>query len=265
MEGSDGFFSDGYLPDLKIVNGLPFRYHSLHFEDPQEQAMAQTAIDNAAPGEVLTLSSAPDAVLVELFMPEVTSEEIMNCIRENSLQQPLPGTTNNSGEKTKMIVPIFRSRSCKWNKNPIPIYGGLHFDPSEAKFQNLFPLEPGFAITAHKSEGRTLTRIIISLSEAHNIQASFSYQQLHVALSRVRQGDHIRLLLAGNTEAEQWKSIAYIQDLKQDPAIRFFFDGFRDIKGPNPNLNWKTNAWDAERANDMYCERLHLSRPTHLL
>ena len=76
-------------------------------------------------------------------------------------------------------------------------------------------------------------------------------------MSRVKEGDHLRLLLNGDTELEQWYSLKYLLSLKPRASIRFFFDGFRDYNEANPNIQWATNEWSAARANAKFRERLH--------
>jgi len=85
---------------------------------------------------------------------------------------------------------------------------------------------------------------------------TFSHQKLHVALSRVRMSAHIRLLLTGDCESAQWSSVTYLSGLKADPSISFFFGGFRDVTGPNPNKDWTTNRWCPKRANQVHREKL---------
>jgi hypothetical protein len=61
--------------------------------------------------------------------------------------------------------------------------------------------------------------------------------------------EHIRLLLIGETESDRWRSLAYLDYLKPDPSMEFFFAGFRPYDVDNPNTGWMDNAWSADRAN----------------
>ena len=66
------------------------------------------------------------------------------------------------------------------------------------------------------------------------------------------EGKHIRLLLKGNNTYQKRESLLYLDYLHPDPAVFFYFAGFCNAfqdQVDNPNLNWKTNAWNAERAN----------------
>jgi hypothetical protein len=150
-----------------------------------------------------------------------------------------------------LIIPIL-NQSCQWTKRFVPVYGGPGYQPSQVRLQCYFPIEPALAITVHKSEGRTLEQIIIALSQSQVHGCDFSFKQLHVALSRVKFRKDIRLLLAGSNESDQWLSLNYLRDLKPDPSIKFFFAGFRDLSGPNPDEGWKDNAWCPVRANAVF-------------
>ena len=95
-----------------------------------------------------------------------------------------------------------------------------------------------------------MDRCILAMSRCGSHQCNWSCEQVNVGFSRVREGAHIRLLLVGNDWDDQWHSLVYLTDLRQDPSIKFFFAGFRDIATlENPNEGWETDAWNADRAN----------------
>ena len=59
--------------------------------------------------------------------------------------------------------------------------------PSHVVIQQLFPLQPAFAITVDKAQGQTLDRVIVALSKRQLSITNFQYACLYVALSRVRK------------------------------------------------------------------------------
>ena len=66
------------------------------------------------------------------------------------------------------------------------------------------------------------------------------------------------MLLTGNTESAKWRYVAYVQDLRPDPSIDFFFGGYRSVTRENennPNVGWIDNEWNALRANMAYQNR----------
>lgn len=60
------------------------------------------------------------------------------------------------------------------------------------------PLQLGYAITIHKSQGTTLDKVILSLGSSHYPEI-FSYGQLYVALSRVTSAKNLQILGDFNT------------------------------------------------------------------
>ena len=57
-------------------------------------------------------------------------------------------------------------------------------DSLDASNQSHFPLELGFALTCKKSEGQTISKVIIVLSQRDKI--NFTFEGLNVASSRVK-------------------------------------------------------------------------------
>jgi hypothetical protein len=248
----DGFVTECVNRHLHIVNALPFRYHSIKFDEETEKYLCEM-LKTAAPGDVITMPQRPLCINIELYMPHNTPNSIKRALKRLSLHNP-----TSTAPPSNPVIPIME-QPCTWDSNQTPIYGGTHFAPSKATFRHYFPLEPALAITVHKAQGRTLKRVIIALSYCNAKGCNFSYQQVHVALSRVRNSDHIRLLLTGCNEAMQWMSLLYIDNLRPDPSIRFYFAGFRDCPIDNPNLNWLTNEWSAKRANAKFKEEMGLN------
>ena len=245
VAGTKGFFTETYIKELRLVNGIQVEYHSLSFSDEKRQEITRRLKD-ARPGELVTLleGEIPLAINVIVHLPDCTDPQIIDVLQNTFSLEP-----------GRIVIPVFAG-SCKWTDNHITVYGGSNYNPFKMKVRNHFSVEPSFVITVHKSEGQTLNRIIIAMSHKEMAQCDFSYQQLHVALSRVRNGDHIRLLLTGDQEHKKWHSLTYLMFLRRDPSIQFFFDGFRPLTTKNPNANWMKNEWWTRRANDEFRERL---------
>ena len=134
-----------------------------------------------------------------------------------------------------------------------PVYHGEGFRCLRVALRQRFPLMTAFAITVHKAEGATMEKVIVAMSKGPVHKCNFTYEQVHVAFSRVTEGKNLKLLLTGGTEPEQWKSISFVMDLRQDPSIQWYFMGFRQRLRPgqgDPNVGWIANAWTTKRANN---------------
>ena len=116
---------------------------------------------------------------------------------------------------------------------------------------NHFPVEPAFAMTVEKAQGRTLKRVILALSNrsAHNCQ--MDYASLYVSLSRVKHREDMRLLLAGETIVQQIQSLEYCTKLKRNKAITAFFEGFKPTVPHQERLDIH---WDREVAYECYIQ-----------
>jgi hypothetical protein len=203
-------------------------------------------------GDIIDMPCPPECVIVELLPPfNHVDPAVLAALRELSLERP---KRHIGGEiKSRILFPIHRS-SCSWDQLPTYIRGGVCFLPSRALFRNLFPLELAFSITVSKSQGRTLDRVIIALSSCGIRKCEFEFSQLLVAMSRVTDGDHIRMLLTGKTEEDKWNSILYINHLRRDPSIAYFFGGFdRTLtEGRDFNDGWFRDTWCPNRANENF-------------
>ena len=139
----------------------------------------------------------------------------------------------------------------KWKRATIRGRGGSRFFPSRVLLADYFPIEPGFSITIHKAQvcvcilyiikiqicpiwlqwihyqffykGRTIQKVILSISE-HPFQFTrLKWEGLYVALSRVWKKDDIRLLLRFNDRS----TMDYIINLEKNKFIKCFFDGYK--------------------------------------
>jgi hypothetical protein len=239
-----GFINRTIQKDLLLVNALEVRYHAIQFGREHEDLL-QHLLQTVPPGGMIDMPVPPSSIIVEVFLPADASDDVLDELHSLSLDRPTIGAPRHSNA---LLLPI-QPASCQWNKNPTVIRGGNSFLPSRAKFRNLFPLELAFAITVHKSQGRTMHRVIIALSDCGVGACRFTFSQLLVAFSRVQHGDHIRLLLTGATEEDKWRSIIFVNRLRRDPSIAYFFAGFRIPTDDDINKGWMEDQWSQDRAN----------------
>ena len=109
---------------------------------------------------------------------------------------------------------------------------------------------PSLAETWHfklgrvKAQGQTLQRVIVALSERELRLVNFTYSCVNVAFTRVKEAQHLRILLKqeGNA-AKEWATLSYISSLERDSSVKSFFAGF------SVNRNqWITDVWDEDKA-----------------
>ena len=105
------------------------------------------------------------------------------------------------------------------------VQGGCSFGykPSHVYTKRAFPFELGFSITVHKAMGKTIDKVILALSNRPNRFSQIDYHGFYVAMSRVRRGENIRILINWGVESE---SLDYIFELVMPLNIKHYFDGF---------------------------------------
>ena len=108
----------------------------------------------------------------------------------------------------------------------------VRYNPSRAYLQDHFPLKLGFAITIHRVQGQTIVKIIVTISKHTEEKLRFIFEGVYTALSRVKEGKGIRLLLTN----KDWSTINYISSLEKDQDITDLFKGYPDR--PNAFVRW---------------------------
>ena len=141
-------------------------------------------------------------------------------------------------DKKKIIVPI----ACKgWShiksRSEVvsPSGGKMRYKPSRAVLQDYFPIELGFAITIYKCQGRTIYKVILSLSKHPEEKLRFIWEGIYTATSRVKESNDIRLLLVN----KDWNTLDYIASLQKNQDIAQFFKGYPAL--PNELVRWDAN------------------------
>jgi len=271
---ADACINDNICKKLCLVNAQPVRCHSLTLVDEDRQNDLNEKIRSLPPGSVITLDAPPLSYNVRLQRANFSTAQIdaMRDIRiRPNLQAPQPisdnisdvvgqfsategsDTSSDSGDQQKkekheddIIIPIIRGRT-KWRRE-VPVYGSANFLPSEVSIKPYFPIDLLFVMTVNKSEGQTMERVILAISHRPGNQKNFDYQALYVALSRVRQGEHNRLLLTGKGESEKWLSLSYIPKLKAPLASLSMLGGFVKKGGDG----WQDDVWNPDVAYKSY-------------
>ena len=233
VPGIDGYITDNLSKKGYIINGTLVKYHSLCIKD-EDQLAFDAAIANAQPGSVITLDFVPLSINVEL--PE-----------NNKMQLSVDAWKHMTLVTGKIVLPLLPKRKGKsWGDiAPTAIPGGDLYRPSRVKLMNYFPIEPAFAMTVDKAQGRTMPRVILALSSRSSSHCQMTYAAIYVALSRVRNRNDIRLLLSGTNYAEQRDSLLYLSTLKRDKSIDAFFAGYPRV---SKNHGWKKQTWNSEIA-----------------
>ena len=96
-----------------------------------------------------------------------------------------------------------------------------------------------FVCTVHKAQGATWDRVIVSLLNRPGTPSRNDYHAVYVALSRVRDGNHLRVL------ANSVDDLAFVDDLRPPLELLAFLDGYDEATG----------LWDGIRAHASLARR----------
>ena len=111
---------------------------------------------------------------------------------------------------------------------------------AEVQVQRPFAFDLAFAMTIHKAQGRTISRVVLDLTCHPQRICRMKHAAVFVAMSRVCKRDHMRLLEPGGVRdmRERRTLYEYLEELRPDPYIGPFFHGF----------NGNNSTWCPERA-----------------
>ena len=135
----------------KLANGVPIRYHSLSFIEPEAQTKFEQCLESARTGEVITLAGPPDIINVELFPDFEDDDDKTHKKNKENCKKWKDRSITNDGT---VVVPISISnkKHVKWKRATVRGRGGSRFFPSRVLLADYFPIEPGFSITIHKAQ-----------------------------------------------------------------------------------------------------------------
>jgi hypothetical protein len=234
VAGSDGYLTDNLCKPLRVVNGTHIRYHSLSFDSQDKQVRFQELVANARVEEVLPppLDLRPEAINVELI-------DLSEETRQKWLQHHL------SLLPDKIVTPLLCQRKFSNTPKPIVVPGAPNgeYKCSRVRVKNFFPVEPGFAITIYKAQGRTMPKVILAISERQGQGCGLNYRSVYVAFSRVKHRKDIRLLLCHDDGTRA--SLTYLTKLTADPCNLAFVDGFD---------NENDGKFDAQKVLNRYAQ-----------
>lgn len=192
-----------------ICNGAAVLMHSLSFEDPAHADAVRRLAAAAQPGEVVWLPHLPLSVNVELTAAHDWPADLSLVAAG---ERPVIPITAVPGDAVAVTLPDGRTGTVVPHEHALDL---------------------AFAVTFHKLQGRTIDRLIVNLNQPP--QAPFlSFESVYVALTRVRRGDHLRLV-----PPPPGKSFEHLLQLRARETTTHWLDGF-DQEG----------VWRRQRALD---------------
>jgi hypothetical protein len=235
VPGARAFLTHNINTFVGLANGTEVKYDSISFDDLDEEREYHTHMNNHSPGETVTLHNPPSAINVELFADfpgDSEAQKKRNASKRRNWQHGslaadrivIPISTrygNYTDWEQTYVPPAYSTSRCESTgvvrRSPFPLYG-----VSRVPLKDRFCIEPGFCITLHKAQGRTIRRLVLSISDHPHPKLRHEWEGLYVGLSRVEHNEHVRLLL----KRGDWGTAKLLLDLKRCKYTECFFSGY---------------------------------------
>ena len=195
--GADGYLNTNINGNLALVNGAPITMHSLTFENEEylQELIHKIQQQNLPFGSEIEIET-PSAVNV--IVQESLDDKPLTRKRKQQLQllRDISRSYGIDPRSRAIILPLTAAMAASNDFESFTFPTGDTFLPvAEVKVKAPFPFDLAFAMTVHKSQGRTILRVVLDLTEHPFRVCRMVYAAIIVALSLVQNGDHdIRLL-----------------------------------------------------------------------
>ena len=239
VPGAEAFLTHNVNNELGLANGTAVKLHSLTFADSQQLQYVTNLIKNSTPGSEIILLKPPLAVNV--LIPSSPASNTSS--KKRAQLKILKDELSLPGHDDEIIIPLPQDKkNCKWQH--YTVQGHNVVSVGKVQTRPTFTFELAFAMTVHKAQGRTISRVVLALS-MHPLHTSrMSYASIFVAMTRVRHRNHLRLLYHNNGYNTGDMGVEYITRLRPDPDVLDYYAGFTNSSGywqPTRSLLSKRN------------------------
>ena len=228
VPGAPAYLDSNINTNLGLVNGALITLHSLTFENEADQQRV-FELCNTQPDYgselIIPLPTAVNVVVHTIDNTQTLSPrraKQIEVLNEYSQQMGINRITAN-----EVIIPLQQSAGS--NKDPIRYTfpnGNIHSTLSEVTIKQQFPFDLAFAMTVHKAQGRTIPRVVVDIKQHPIRTCSMVYAAIFVALSRVKQREHLRLLEPTTTLPGRLSLYDWLTQLRPNSDILPFLHGF---------------------------------------
>ena len=183
-----------------VANGRRAKMYGLSYNDPAAQDTMLRQMSASQPGDVITLDTPPDYVILDIGPVDGThglDDAVINPETGGLLLSLKAEPDNNT--KLRCVI---NGEICKLKLNS-------------------FDYDMLFCVTFHKLQGMTLDRLVLDLRKPV-YAPHHTFELALVAASRVRQGSHVRVLNPG------W---SHLSECRADIRVRAWLAGFSDTGG----------------------------------
>ena len=206
VQGALAFVTENQNPLKGVANGTMGEMHSLVIAAKQSDYW-KSRISAALPGDIVDMGhDVPTFVNLRLHL---SKERVASWGKNDTLV------------KNEIVVPIGMT---KFEKTYIRIQGGIgrYHQSRIVPLRQTHAYEPGFSLTFHKVQGKTLERVVLELSE-RPFTPGIDFNSLLVALSRVSSLCNLRIVGLNDKSA-----LDYLRSLRPAQELMFWIAGFEN-------------------------------------
>ena len=244
-----------------VANGTVGTMHSLSWQDP---AYTPALSETYTAGQLVRVRQ-PYSINVALAVNNESEQEDMTNTHvkdssnqcENRKRCTKLLTTNSSdndtnyNNNTDMVVPIIR----KSHKFTVIKYNRKTKRPAKGLSCYSHHVAPIFAVTFHKAQGQTLTHVVLHLHKHPGRSLKgLQFQGLYVALSRVEQGSHLRVVY------DEHHGLKHLYRLRRPKNFDLWINNYCDRSG-----QWKRQGLNDLREKKMQEVQKQLKRTENLV
>ncbi len=143
VPGAPGFLTHNINTDIGLANGVEIKYHSISFEDEEDEAEFDDMVQNTPVGGTIELSKRPSSINVELFA-DFEGDSVAQKRRNAKMRADWKyGSMTSDGT---VVIPI-SPKSGSYIKDRtefVKAGGALGYAASTIEARDWFPIEPGF-------------------------------------------------------------------------------------------------------------------------
>ena len=237
MKSASAYLTNNVNCDLALVNGSQLTLHSLTHEDvsAKRKIAAHIKASNLPYGSEIVIDQP---LSVNVRVEERLDDKEPSSKRNTQLEElrKYSRECNIDPRSRDIILPLTTSMNSTDYDKFFFSTGNILSPVATVQVHEPFPFDLAFAMTVHKAQGRTIRRVVIDLT-AHPVHiCRHVYSAVFVAMSRVEEGEHLRLL-EPLTSRPRELLYEWLEDLAPEPNIKPFLKGFANEGAPwSPSL-----------------------------
>ena len=237
--GAEAFLSQNLNSNLGLANGTSVICHSVSFSEQDIISNIESKIQHLPAGSEIELLQPPTSVNFRInpaIDGKTPSPKRLKQLEILEVHSIVPDDG--------IILPVLALKRGqidggeKWHRITVQA-NGSYSQLSSVEIKSVFPFELAFAMTVHKAQGRTISRVVLALTcrPDHSLQMKFA--AVYVALSRVECKEHLRLLFHDEgKERTPMEAFGYLATLRPNKYVVQYYGGFYN----------KNGTWDMEKA-----------------